>query len=132
MNVLTIRKVGVAEKADDVLSVGIAEQEDGGGTCLVFSRSLGPPTEQDIALGLETYSISNELGATTYGGATYELSATTLTIRFTGNAARDLDLPRTLVLDLLVGREAIAELAAGLRVIFDQSASETACDVPTA
>jgi hypothetical protein len=49
------------------LVAGVAEREDGTGRQLIFQASLGPPDEQDAALGMDTYCVMAENQATAYG-----------------------------------------------------------------
>ncbi|MBB2913095.1 hypothetical protein FHS43_004393 [Streptosporangium becharense] len=50
------RVVGVEDGADDCLSAGIAETEDGDGMLFDFQCALYEPDEQDIALGWDTHA----------------------------------------------------------------------------
>ncbi|MFD8563638.1 Imm10 family immunity protein [Streptosporangium canum] len=61
------RVVGVEEGADDCLSAGIAETEDGEGMMFVFQCALYEPDEQDIALGWDTHCVVTANQGTAYG-----------------------------------------------------------------
>jgi hypothetical protein len=61
-----------AGEIDGVLMLALSEREDGSGRSLIIQRGLQPDA-QDRRLGLDTYSVSTESGATEYdalsGGA---------------------------------------------------------------
>ncbi|RBQ13950.1 hypothetical protein DP939_43365 [Spongiactinospora rosea] len=61
------RVVGVEDGADDCLSAGIAETEDGDGMMFDFQCSLYEPDEQDIALGWDTHCVVTASQGTAYG-----------------------------------------------------------------
>ncbi|RBQ11621.1 hypothetical protein DP939_45080 [Spongiactinospora rosea] len=61
------RVVGVEDGADDCLSAGIAETEDGDGMMFDFQCSLYEPDEQDIALGWDTHCVVTANQGTAYG-----------------------------------------------------------------
>lgn len=79
-----------------VFTLGLAN-EDGVGA-LVFSQS-DPIDEQDALLGMDTYSVSTDDGATFYGGIeSARVTGLDLELRFTSEAADALGVPRELVL----------------------------------
>jgi immunity protein 10 of polymorphic toxin system len=84
-----LRRVTVATAYEDgVFTVGFAD-EDGVGA-LLFSRS-DTIDEQDLLLGLDTYSISTEDGGTYYGGVkSAKLSGMDLELQLTTEAAAAL------------------------------------------
>ena len=62
------KRVAVETLPDlNVFVVGFAEDTDGGGVALVFQRALSNPHEKKDEIA-DCYSISNELGATHFGG----------------------------------------------------------------
>lgn len=61
------RAVGVEDGADDCLSAGIAETEDGDGLMFDFQCVLYEPDEQDIALGWDTHCVVTANQGTAYG-----------------------------------------------------------------
>ncbi|MGV9386877.1 Imm10 family immunity protein [Nonomuraea sp. NPDC003707] len=63
----TARVAGVEEEADDCLTVGVAEGEDGAGMVLLFMCGLFEPDEQDIELGMDTYCLVTAGQGTAYG-----------------------------------------------------------------
>jgi hypothetical protein len=74
--------------------VVLAEDPDGdGGPRLEISRALASTT-QDRELGLDTYCLSTQTGATVYGGVrSYTLHGSTLTIRLDPRAQGALGVP---------------------------------------
>ena len=64
----------------------LAEDDDGGGRRLEIQRSLAPD-EQDRALGMDTYCLLDESGATHYGGiGAWRLGGGRLEIELTPSA----------------------------------------------
>ncbi|MET9064381.1 Imm10 family immunity protein [Streptosporangium sandarakinum] len=61
------RAVGVEDGADDCLSAGIAETEDGGGLMFDFQCALYEPDEQDVALGWDTHCVVTANQGIAYG-----------------------------------------------------------------
>ncbi|MEV4286227.1 Imm10 family immunity protein [Nonomuraea bangladeshensis] len=61
------RAVGVQDGADDCLSAGIAETEDGDGLMFDFQCALYEPDEQDITLGWDTHCVVTANQGTAYG-----------------------------------------------------------------
>ena len=81
---------------DGVFTLGLADK-DGVGT-LLFSRS-DTIDEQDALLGMDTYSVSTDEGATFYGGVeSARVIGLGLELRFTSEAADVLGVPRELLL----------------------------------
>lgn len=65
----------------------VAENEDGSGRRLEVSRAL-EITDEDRELGMDTYAISNELGATHYGGlASWSVDGDAVTVELSEDAA---------------------------------------------
>ena len=87
--------VGVAYE-DGVLTVGFAEEVGSG--ALLFSRS-DRIDKQDSILGMDTYAISTQDGATVYGGVeSATLNGTSLELQLTAETAAVLGLSESLVL----------------------------------
>jgi hypothetical protein len=80
--------VAVTELADvNVLTVIVAENEDGSGACLEIQRALSFD-EQDRVLGQDTYCLRTETGATYYGGVrSWSITPNVLQIRLDADAA---------------------------------------------
>jgi hypothetical protein len=113
-----VRRVGVADdSALGAVTVGIADDPAGRGRCLLFH--VGTRAEwdiQDVGLDQDTYSITDEVQNTTYGGVTHcVLSARELHLRFTLQAARALMLHQDCRFVLAVDEASIDELRDGLR-----------------
>ncbi len=115
-----VRQVAIEEMIDyETLVVGLSEDEVGEGQSLLFQVALSAYDEQDRELGQDTYCISNEAGATTYGGVTScGLDGNILTIRFEPQAADILSTEEECRLRLLVAPETITQLVEGLRRVF--------------
>lgn len=103
---------------DGCLVVGLAEEKDGGGRSLLFQRWLGGDLagdRQDRLLGMDTYCISNESGATVYGGvSSWGLEGDVLVLCLSTESAEALRLGRECRFRLLVDRQSIARLVEGL------------------
>ena len=113
---ITIRRVEALEFPDEeTFVVAMGEQPDGSGQGLIFQISL-VPDEQDHALGMDTYCVCNEAGATIYGGVmSCILEGDLLRLSFTPEAAECLAVGEECHLQLQVDREAIERLREGLR-----------------
>ncbi|MFF4606559.1 Imm10 family immunity protein [Streptomyces sp. NPDC001339] len=101
---------------DECFTVGMAEQQ-GEGHQLIIQISLYEPDDQDEQLGLDTYCVMAESGATHYGGIEEAvLTGNTLRLSFTEEATSGLGLPSpSLTLHLDVPDDDVAALASGLR-----------------
>ena len=87
--------VGTDYEEDGVFIVGFADEDSLG--ALVFSQS-DTVDEQASLLGMDSYSVSTDSGATFYGGVeSARVDGTELTLRFTPEAAETLGLPRELL-----------------------------------
>jgi hypothetical protein len=97
---------------DRVRTVGLAEDAQGAGGYLIFQASLDEPTEQDSAMGMDTYCVMDDEGGVHYGGVRHvELRDRELTIRFDQDAAAELSVQGTeLRLALAVPDDAIDRL----------------------
>ena len=102
-----------AEELTDLESfvVGFAQGIDGSGTCLTFQRGIG-------SLDDGRYSVSNELGATVYGGvAAYTLERNSLIVRLNERGADDLGIPPTVIIDFSVDEPTWQAVSHGLRQV---------------
>lgn len=116
----TARITSVEEnESDQVLTVAMGEDSDGGGRNLIIQCSLEPPDVQQTGLGLDTYCLMNEEGAVQYGGVTAaRLHKNRLTLSLDAAAAEELGLGSRaddLRISLKVGEDAVRRLADGLR-----------------
>jgi hypothetical protein len=97
---------------DGVFILGF--QGEDGAPLLVVSRS-DTSDEQDAFLGIDTYCISTQDGATFYGGVeSVKLDGTSLELRFVAEAAAALGIARDLLL-ILADRADADAARAGLR-----------------
>ena len=103
--------VGVEEAHDlGTLIVGFAESPDGSGISLSFQSDL-----DDAPNRTDDYSISNELGATVYGGVTrYELEPHRLTVELDDEAASVLHVDSPIVIDFDVDQATWMSLKSSL------------------
>ncbi len=117
---ITIRRVEALELLDvETFVVAMGEQPDGSGQGLIFQLGLAPD-EQDRALGMDTYCVCNEAGATVYGGVTScILEGDLLRLSFTPEAAESLAVGEECRLQLQVDRQSIKRLREGLRRVLD-------------
>ena len=107
----TVRRIGVKELTDDeTFVVGLTEDDEGAGRALVFMVSLAFD-EQDRALGMDTYCVSNEVGATVYGG----VASCVLELTFEPSAAETLVVHEECRFPLQLDEQSIAHLRRGLR-----------------
>ncbi len=108
---------------DNTLVVGLSQDQEGCGQTLLFQVAHSFD-EQDRALGMDTYAVSNEAGATVYGGVTScILEGDILTVRFHPEAAATLEMDEECRYRLLVGRSSIVRLAEGLRRVLSSGGS---------
>ena len=101
------------------LMAGLSEYADGSGRGLTFQCGLSEPDEQDRALGMDSYCVSNELGLTEYGGVReVSLRNRTLRVVLDPNAAAGLGLDDAVIeVELEVDDESVSQLRDGLRRI---------------
>jgi hypothetical protein len=94
MRSFTARAVTAQELHDvNVFVVVLAERLDGSGTRLELQKALSFD-EQDRTLGLDTYCLCTETGATCYGGiAAWTLRPNTMEIGLDAHAAETLGTP---------------------------------------
>lgn len=114
---MDIHMVAVEEnEPDDCLTVAAAEEEDGGGHQFIVQIPLHDPDDQERSLGLDTYCLLNEDGATYYGGVLQAaLSDTVLNLTFSQEARQELGLPAEhLRLRLNVTPSEVRQFATGL------------------
>jgi Immunity protein 10 len=112
----TVRRVEVTEDTEDNLFfVGLSENHDNTGRMLIFQLGLSFD-DQDVALGMDTYCLTNALGASVYGGVMRcALVDDLLTLQLAPEAAElfnDLD---TLLLRLELDGDSVEQLRQGLR-----------------
>lgn len=104
----------------DYIMAGLAEHEDGSGRGLTAQCAVEEPDHGDIATGMDSYCVSNELGLTVYGGVRLvRLHNHTLRIEFEPSASEGLGLDDTVVeVTLAVDNESIVQLKSGLERTF--------------
>ena len=119
-----VKTVAVEDIAEDnTLVVGLSEDQEGRGQTLLFQVAYSFD-EQDRALGMDTYAVSNEAGETVYGGVTScILEGNILTVRFDPEAAATLEMDEECRYRLLVDRQSIIRLAEGLRRVLSSGGS---------
>jgi hypothetical protein len=113
-----INKIVVDDnEPDECFTVALAERPSGEGRHLIIQIPSYEPDDQDAELGLDTYCLMDENGATHYGGIEEaRLAGSTLHLALGQEAANDLDLATTdLSLHLNVPADDISLLATGLR-----------------
>ena len=107
------------ERSGGVSVLGLAESPRDGGRCLIFSRAERFD-DQDRALGMDTYSLTNEAAATVYGSLrAYYVSDEehVLDLDLESEAAESLGLPEQLRVVLEVSVSARVELPTWLGII---------------
>jgi hypothetical protein len=103
-----------------VLVVALSEDDKGSGRVLVFQRAVAAELiDEDDP---DTYSMSDEMGTTVYGGVqAIQLDAGALLVEF--DAAAALFGLERLRIGLAIGRADVRALEAGLRMVFAGSPS---------
>lgn len=99
----------------DMFAVVLAEEPDGSGSRLEIQKALSFD-EQDRRLGLDTYCLCTEEGATHYGGVTsWILTGDSLEVRLDAKAAKTLGVEDGFVVNFAA--ESLPGLRDGLRRI---------------
>ena len=102
---------------DELAGVALAEREDSSGWNLIFQRSFAF-TDADRNAGLDTYCISNEAGATVYGGVgRWSIAGADLTLALDAKTAADLGVAEQLTIELAFAAASITDLDAALAEI---------------
>lgn len=93
----TIQEFDVDDNVEDeMFTVGVAEQPNGGGVHFLFTAS--EDDLEDAEQDMDSYCITNEGGWCTYGGVTEaHLAGDVLRLSFTDEAARELVLSEPVV-----------------------------------
>jgi hypothetical protein len=103
---------------DGTLTIGFSEEPDGGGRVLILMRAKSFD-QKDVALGMDTYCLTDETGRTVYGGVVrHELSRDTLRLVLEPEAARKLGLPTEVSLRLQLDPETRGRVEKALRQMF--------------
>ena len=115
MTELVVRKIEAQEMPDlNSYVVVLAERDDGSGARIELQRAL-EFDEQDIRLGMDTYSIGTESGATCYGGIeSHALGGGELIIELDRKASETLGIGPKILCKLMVNADEVAALHAGL------------------
>jgi Immunity protein 10 len=100
-----------AGEIDGVLMLALSEREDGSGRSLIIQRGLQPDT-QDRRLGLDTYSVSTESGATEYGALkAWDVATGAILLDLEPRAARALGVDEAIEIGINADRlEAVAAI----------------------
>src|SRR5262245_1444167 len=111
-----IRRVEVTEIIEEqVIVVALSEEHDGTGRALLLQLALAFDA-QDVALGMDTYCLSNEEGAAVYGGVRgCTLTGDVLTLQLTPETAATLAMASPCHLHLRADPSAMRQLREGLR-----------------
>ncbi|MFJ8916414.1 Imm10 family immunity protein [Amycolatopsis sp. NPDC102389] len=125
---LIAAEVGFFEDHEDeeTLEVGIAGV-DGAGVRRSFSiqRSTYEPDEQEVQSGMDSYNVSTERGLTVYGCLrVVRLTGALLTLEFTAEDARILEVSAPVEVDLSGSGVNDADVSGWLREILDWGAPE--------
>ncbi|MGW1616512.1 Imm10 family immunity protein [Streptomyces sp. NPDC002285] len=90
-----VKFVGIHEmEPDSTFLVGLAEDEYGDGSNIVFQCGLKDPDNQQRQHGVDTCCILGESGGVQYGGLnSVKLSGRRIEFHFNSDAARELSLP---------------------------------------
>lgn len=111
-----VAKAGAAQEFEDLecFVVVLAEEPDGDGARLEIQRSL-EDDPQDVALGLATYCLCTQQGATCYGGVTsWRVRDGCLTLHLDDRAADTLGLDHEIAIELQLTIATIEAVAAGI------------------
>jgi hypothetical protein len=121
----TVRHVTDEITSLGVRIVGITENAaDPSAKCFLFQISLGGRTDQDRQLGLDTYAVSNEWGASAYGCIdAYSVKDDELVLNFTPQGAEMLGNPTHVLLNLALSSQGIDALRRGLSSVIGDPTS---------
>ena len=111
-----VATAGAAEEFEDLETfvVVLAEKPDGDGARLEIQRGL-TVDPQDEALGMDTYCLCTQTGATHYGGVqSWRLSDDCLQIFLDDAAASKLGLDREVTIELRLADQAVQAVIAGI------------------
>jgi hypothetical protein len=102
---------------DSLTGAALAERHDSSGWNLVFERSHAF-TDADRKAGLDNYCITNEVGATIYGGVTaWAIEGADLTLALDDKTGGALGLAGELTITLTFDASSVTELKAALTEI---------------
>lgn len=116
----------VAFLRDEDLEVELlvmAEQADGSGRRLELQRPM-TTTADDTRLGIDTYCLVNETGATYYGGVdAWSVDNDVLCLKLSAAAADTLGITDgyVILIRLVNGRESARDVSQGLKAILEAS-----------
>ncbi|MFF3013479.1 hypothetical protein [Streptomyces sp. NPDC057939] len=106
----TARALAAEADVDGEMQVGVAEDEDG--FLLLFTRAVAEPSEEDVALGLDTYRVTTGDRCTAHGCVrAVALTGNLLTVSLDPDRLDDLELDDAEIEAVLdMPNEAVAEL----------------------
>jgi hypothetical protein len=105
----TIRDAGFIRDSTQNSEVLVSEFAEGEGRRIELIHGTDQPDPQEVALGLDTYSLSDERGATKHGAlAGWQYSGNKLLLALTAEAARIFGVERyELTLDTTAEKQAL-------------------------
>jgi Immunity protein 10 len=112
-----VATVGAAQELEDIntFAVILAEHPDGSGCRLEFQIAL-EFDEQDEEMGMDTYCLCTETGATHYGGVvSWQIVGSRLEVSLDREAAEELGLDVDLSIELQMPSDMVNAVRAGLQ-----------------
>ena len=126
-NGFTAQKTAAEEWQDlDTFIVALGENIDGSGQYFSIQAKMSDYDAQEVALGLDTYSLSNERGASIHGGVLeYRLTSDELVVEFDERTADTLGVARRYQIRLAIDDAAKESLRSGLQRVFRTARLDT-------
>lgn len=115
------RSVGFEENVeDDFRDVWFAENLDGSGRSISFQRTIHSVDQDEVEMGLDSYCVSTQEGATIYGPVrAVHFDHGVLIFSFDTEDASILGLDETVEIELAVAEAEIDGIRAELRDVLD-------------
>jgi hypothetical protein len=115
------KAVAAVELPDiNTFAVVLAEDPSGDGKRLELHKALSV-NDQQISLGFDTYSISNELGATEYGGViAWTLEANSLRVQLDADTAKVLGVDDEILVEFSISSDELQALERGLEFVLGE------------
>jgi hypothetical protein len=119
----TAQRVAAEEWPEtDTFIVAFGENADGSGQYLAFQTRLAAYDDQDVAQGMDTYCLVNDMGACVYGGvAAYRFTRRALSLQLDERASKMLGVGRRYIVGLHTDADEWEAVRAGLERVFDRA-----------
>jgi hypothetical protein len=123
----TAQRVAAEEWPEtDAFIVAFGENADGAGQYLAFQTRLAAYDDQDVAQGVDTYCLVNDMGACVYGGvAAYQFTRRALILQLDERASQVLGVGQRYIVGLQTDEDEWEAVRAGLERVFDRARPDT-------